>query len=106
MLRTHRRHSSAASRAMQRRSSNLQPVEGTANGESSNGTHVEQANVEVDKAPVVTGEYQENIPSTKMLHSKHYDDVDALANSFSALQFVPPSVRFGRGGRRGGLAKS
>ena len=34
------------------------------------------------------------------------DDVMAtLMNGFSALRFVPPSVRFGRGGKRGGLAK-
>ena len=34
------------------------------------------------------------------------DDVmGTLTNGFSALSFVPPSVRFGRGGRRGGLAK-
>ena len=34
------------------------------------------------------------------------DEIDSLADSLSALKFVPPSVRFGRGGRRGGLAKS
>jgi len=32
------------------------------------------------------------------------DDVDKLVNSMSALKFVPPSIRFGRGGRAG-LAK-
>jgi len=32
------------------------------------------------------------------------DDVDKLVNSMSALKFVPPSIRFGRGGR-GGFAK-
>ena len=34
------------------------------------------------------------------------DDVDELTASMSALKFVPPSVRFGRGGRRAGFAKS
>ena len=33
-------------------------------------------------------------------------DVDELASTMSALKFVPPSVRFGRGGRRGGLSRS
>ena len=34
------------------------------------------------------------------------DDMDALASGLEALRFVLPSVRFGRGGRRGGLARS
>ena len=33
-------------------------------------------------------------------------DVDELASTMSALKFVPPSIRFGRGGRRGGLSRS
>ncbi|MCJ1486478.1 hypothetical protein MMC06_006655 [Schaereria dolodes] len=34
------------------------------------------------------------------------DEMDILASSMSALKFIPSSVRFGRGGRRGGLARS
>ena len=37
---------------------------------------------------------------------KRDEDMDALASGLEALRFVPPSVRFGRGGRRGGLARS
>ncbi|KAM0804688.1 hypothetical protein BDR22DRAFT_799566 [Usnea florida] len=33
-------------------------------------------------------------------------DVDELTSTMSALKFVPPSVHFGRGGRRGGLSRS
>lgn len=33
-------------------------------------------------------------------------DMDVITSGMSALKFVPPSVRFGRGGRRGGLSRS
>jgi len=33
-------------------------------------------------------------------------DIDGITNTMSALRFVPPSVRFGRGGRRGGFSRS
>lgn len=40
-------------------------------------------------------------------HSPSLDaEVDELALGMSALKFVPPSVRFGRGGRRGGFSRS
>ena len=32
--------------------------------------------------------------------------VEDLTSTMSELRFVPPSVRFGRGGRRGGLSRS
>lgn len=32
-------------------------------------------------------------------------DMDKLTSTMSALRFVPPSVRFGRGGHRGGLSQ-
>jgi len=32
-------------------------------------------------------------------------EMDSLAGALSALQFVPSSVRFGRGGKRGGFAR-
>ena len=34
------------------------------------------------------------------------NSVDNLTTSLSSLKFVPPSIRFGRGGRRGGFARS
>lgn len=37
------------------------------------------------------------------LDPPHSTDVDALADSMSSLALVPPSVRFGRGGARGGF---
>ena len=34
------------------------------------------------------------------------NEVDLLASSLSALRFVPPSIQFGRGGKRGGFNQS
>jgi len=33
------------------------------------------------------------------------DEMEGLTGAMSALQFVPPSVRFGRSGRKSGFAK-
>lgn len=33
-------------------------------------------------------------------------DMDGLTGAMSALKFVPPSVRFGRGGGRGGFSRT
>lgn len=33
-------------------------------------------------------------------------DIEGISSSMSALKFVPPSIRFGRGGRRGGFSRS
>lgn len=33
-------------------------------------------------------------------------DMEGLASNMSTLRFVPSSVRFGRGGRRGGFSRS
>ncbi|KAL9629243.1 MAG: hypothetical protein Q9164_006960 [Protoblastenia rupestris] len=33
-------------------------------------------------------------------------DIDNLTSNMSSLKFVPPSIRFGRGGRRGGFSRS
>ncbi|MCJ1476921.1 hypothetical protein MMC13_005590 [Lambiella insularis] len=38
--------------------------------------------------------------------TKGGDAVDALTDGMAALRFLPPSVRFGRRGKRGGLARS
>jgi len=46
-----------------------------------------------------------NVYASRLSKSgQNEDDVDKLVNSMSALKFVPPSIRFGRGGK-GGLAK-
>ena len=34
------------------------------------------------------------------------DDLEIITSSMSALKFVPPSIRFGRGGKRGGFSRS
>lgn len=56
-------------------------------------TEAEQTTIEPKNVSVV----QEN-PSDV--------DMDGLSSTLSALKFVPPSVRFGRGGRKGGFSRS
>ena len=34
------------------------------------------------------------------------DGMEKITSNMSALKFVPPSIRFGRGGKRGGLSRS
>lgn len=41
----------------------------------------------------------------RSIQQKEDDGMEGLTSGLTALKFVPPSVRFGRGGRRGGLAK-
>ena len=49
----------------------------------------------------------ETIMNTKPQKSDSAMDVDSLAGAFSALRFVPPSIRFGGRGRgKAGLSKS
>ncbi|KAK4697218.1 hypothetical protein P7C71_g842, partial [Lecanoromycetidae sp. Uapishka_2] len=96
MLRNgHRRRSSAASRAFHR-------------GQRSNGaesppeqTHGSSDGSESSSAPNREAENPTNAPKPE-----RDADIDELASTMSALKFVPPSVRFGRGGRRGGLSRS
>ncbi|MCJ1306938.1 hypothetical protein MMC25_000582 [Agyrium rufum] len=40
------------------------------------------------------------------LPKKTNGDIDALSSKMSALKFVPSSIRFGRGGKKAGLARS
>ncbi|MCJ1405820.1 hypothetical protein MMC11_009050 [Xylographa trunciseda] len=54
----------------------------------------------------VAEEEEESGNGGKATEPKGDDGVDALTTGLEALRFVPPSVRFGRGGRRGGLARS
>ena len=93
MLRTHRRGSSAASRNLRRDSRTY-------------GT---------TKIPLLSDERNQGIPlsshqtqeeSSSSSTNQEAPDVDNLTTSMSALRFVPASVRFGRGGRRGGLSSS
>ena len=94
MLRTrHRRTSSAASRAV------LRGKDRQVNGShrSSESTYVEES-METEEA--TSGD------SGNIVTKSKEPDVDELTSTMSALKFVPPRVRFGRGGRRGGLSHS
>ena len=96
MLRSRpRKHSSAATRAFHREQ-RAESVEQSQNASS------EAANT---SKPVIARD-NEAVNGT-LAHSPSLDtDVDELASTMSALKFVPPSIRFGRGGRRGGLSRS
>lgn len=96
MLRSkHRKNSTAATRAIYR-----EHCTGDAQASPSlskiRPEALEQSPVNDSKA---TNSTTSSIPSQDA-------DVDELASTMSALKFVPPSVRFGRGGRRGGLSGS
>ena len=96
MLRTgHRRTSSAASRAFHReqRSNGLEAISkkvaSTSDANEPSAKDIENAGDMVSTQPTSSD-----------------PDVDELVSTMSSLKFVPPSVRFGRGGRRGGLSRS
>lgn len=97
MLRSgkHRRHSSAAQHMTEIDDRNRRRS-------SAMGTSIEQRG----------GDEKEESPATSPAGSpaspKEDTDIDGLSGAMSALKFVPPSVRFGRGrGRgRGGFSRS
>lgn len=95
MLRTRqRRTSSAASRAVQRGKGTEKGVNG---GHRSSESTVEEP---IEVAETANGD------SIRLETKSKEPDIDGLTSTMSALKFVPPSVRFGRGGRRGGLSRS
>ncbi|KAL8794870.1 MAG: hypothetical protein Q9195_002582 [Heterodermia aff. obscurata] len=95
MLRSrHRRSSSAASRALQRG----KEKQANGNHRSPDFSHAE-GSMDTEE-PANEGDTSETRNSSKE------PDIDELTSTMSALKFVPPSVRFGRGGRRGGLSRS
>jgi len=96
MLRSgrHRRKSSAAQHATEierarRRSSTL-----------------ETANAAMEENGVEDAEGSEQTSAVKSLTTKKDVEMEDLSGAMSALKFVPPSVRFGRGGKRGGFSRS
>ena len=97
MLRSRpRNHSSAASMALQRE----QRTDSSAG--PSRACQYESASTNdapASESGKISNERSSYLPSLLA-------DVDDLASTMSALKFVPPSVRFGRGGRRGGLSRS
>ncbi|KAL8926774.1 MAG: hypothetical protein Q9172_001650 [Xanthocarpia lactea] len=102
MLRTrHRRASSAASRALQRN----QKYSGVHQDQqsSSKGTH-EDTEIEGVNPQQISSEPSEE-GFTGASQATRNRDLDELTSTMSAMQFVPPSVRFGRGGRAAGLSR-
>ena len=96
MLRSRpRKHSSAASRALHRKRS-------TDKTEMSQNVPSEGANASEEQADASSKAVNKTSAHPPSLDA----EVDELASTMSALRFVPPSVRFGRGGRRGGLSRS
>lgn len=97
MLRSgrHRRKSSAAQHATEieerarRRNSTLETAN-TAKG----GNGAEEA------------EGSEETSAVQPPTAKKDVDMEDLSGAMSSLKFVPPSVRFGRGGKRGGFSRS
>ena len=96
----HRRRSSAAqiNKDERRRSSRLQSIKGTA---------LAEPHVVGDKENGAAGESPED-DSVLTPSSSQDADLAELSTALSALNFVPPSLRFGRsrGRGRGGFSKS
>lgn len=96
MLRSrHRRPSSAAYRAFHR---------DQRSNEVENSSH-EDPNAAMANKSSAAETLKTDDPVSKEKPSPDAD-VDELTSTMSALKFVPPSIRFGRGGRRGGLGRS
>ncbi len=95
MLRTrHRRGSSAASRAVYRGQKRFAPQDVNRDAEPK-GTPSEELSRRLSSEEADAAN-----PASQS------QDIDDLTSTMSALQFVPPSVRFGRGGgRMTGLAR-
>ncbi|KAI4107527.1 MAG: hypothetical protein L6R37_001487 [Teloschistes peruensis] len=103
MLRTrHRRGSSAASRALQR-NHRL----GGNNLKSETHDQVDQ-DKDKDKETLLENTTSKSLPpkeSSSETRGSAPADMDSLTSTMSALKFVPPSIRFGRGGRAAGLSR-
>lgn len=97
MLRSgkHRRRSSAAQHLteIEERKRRNSTLTGAGASENQGGTSESEA-------------LKEEITETPREETKKDVDMEDLSGAMSALKFVPPSVRFGRGGRRGGFSRS
>lgn len=94
--RGHRRRSSAATRAMQRE----QQAKWNSFAEKEHKASLSESGImqQPSKSEI---QPKDNDLGSRVVH----DDISDLTNTMSALRFVPPSIRFGRGGRRGGLSR-
>ena len=106
----HRRRSSAASKAITRdqnapqsRRSSLLPAAGD-NHDGSSDLKAESSKTDAHQTLQPPLESPSLTP--KELAPTSNKDVDSLTVGMASLKFVPPSVRFGRGGRKAGLARS
>lgn len=90
-----RKHSSAASRAFQHAQRN-------SSTEASPNHDLEPRNTLESPAAQNSNGSTGRSSHSPSLHA----DVDELTSTMSALKFVPPSIHFGRRGRRGGLSRS
>lgn len=95
--RGHGRRSSAATRGLQReQQAKWNSFAEKEHSASLSGTGIPQ------RAPT---ESETQTESNKLGSRPVQDDVADLTTTMSALKFVPASVRFGSGGRRGGLSR-
>ena len=93
----HRRRSSAASRALHRG----QKPSGLSNGDTTSSL---KEIAQDDVQPTLSRESWEK-NSLGMSPALRSGEMDDLTSTMSALKFVPPSVRFGRGGPAAGLGR-
>ncbi|KAL8942094.1 MAG: hypothetical protein Q9216_001860 [Gyalolechia sp. 2 TL-2023] len=102
MLRTkHRRGSSAASRAVHRG-----PKPSNAPNKPSSSKNVVHKDVSQGSGVQRTSpETSVTMDSVDESSTSPPNEMDELTSTMSALKFVPPSVRFGKGGRAAGLAR-
>ena len=98
MLRTRQRRLSSAAYTARHREHNSNKAE-------DRGRHTDH---DPQSEVMVAESAQEAISSQEPPSNQSAPDVeiDELTSDLSSLKFVPPSVRFGRGGRRGGLSRS
>ena len=113
---SHRRRSSAATVAMARqRASSSANATGNSDADPRNDTN---ADMEVDKPTIKSveegvasrgdalAEIDEKGKAKAVPPAVPDAAMEDITSSLSALKFVPPSIKFGRGRGRGGLARS
>ena len=81
------------------------PGKGPLNNEPSS-SHALKAEPNASSEPLPDGPNGQTSQSQSPDEVPVDDVMESLTSGLSSLKFIPPSVRFGRGGRRGGLAKS
>lgn len=100
----HRQGSSASSRLLLRDRQGSISQKSATTPEHSHG----EIQMDIEKLPVPAAEDLNATAHKRHLKTPSSTDVDmeTLTSNMSTLRFVPSSVRFGRGGRRGGFSRS